>query len=120
MDIRRSTMDIEREGAYVIGRAQERIACFVTLGPLVFFSTPCGDAWMLDPRDGLALWLACDGLPLPVGIEETPEAFSVAWDRQFRIEGDVFTAADSAGRVDSFTDYPTTSILEAIGRAMPG
>jgi hypothetical protein len=34
-----TTMDIKAEVAYVIDRAQEHVARFVTLGPLVFFST---------------------------------------------------------------------------------
>jgi hypothetical protein len=44
---RGGTMDIEREAAYVIGLARERLARFVTLGPLVFFSTAGGDAGSL-------------------------------------------------------------------------
>jgi hypothetical protein len=35
-------------------RAAAYDARFVTVGPLVFFSTETGDAWMLDPSDQLA------------------------------------------------------------------
>jgi hypothetical protein len=104
--------------AYIIARAQHGEAWFVSLGSLVFFSTPSRDAWMLDPQDGLALWLAHDGSPLPRRIEETEDAWAVAWDRQFRIDAEVFITTDQAGQITSFADYPTASILEAIQRAM--
>ncbi len=110
-------VDINREVAYIVGRAGHGEARFVSFGSLVLFSTPGGDAWMLDPEEGLALRLARDGSPLPVRIEETEEAFAVSWDGRFRIEGDVFLAADQAGLVAAFEDYPITSILEAIRRA---
>jgi hypothetical protein len=57
--------------------AQEQESRVVTLGPLVFFSTETGDAWMLEPEGGLALCLARDGEPLPVEIQETPETFAI-------------------------------------------
>ena len=110
-------MNIQEEVAYIVGRAQEREACFVSLGPLVFFSTWTGDAWMLDPGEAYALCLARDGTPQPVRIVETEESFAIAWDRQFRIDGDVFEITDGSGQVTSFVGYPTVSILEAIRRA---
>lgn len=48
-----------------------------TLGPLLFFSTETGDAWVLDPADHLALCLARDGEPLPANIIETPDTVRV-------------------------------------------
>ena len=36
---------------------------FVTIGPLVFFSTETGDAWMLELSNQLAARLARDGNP---------------------------------------------------------
>jgi hypothetical protein len=110
----RSKMDIMREVAYIIGRAVEREPRLVTLGPLVFFSTGSGDAWMLDPADGFSIWLACGGTPLSYRIEETPESFAVGWDRHFQIEDGVFITTDQSGQVTSFAGYPTESILEAI------
>ena len=111
-------MNLTAEVAYIIGRAREHEARFVTLGPLVFFSTWTGDAWMLDPGDGFALCLARDGSPQPARIMETEESFAVAWDRQYRIEGDTFTTTDQSGQVTSFLGYPTLSIREAIRRAV--
>jgi hypothetical protein len=113
----RSDMNIGREVDYIVGRARSGEARFVSLGPLVFFSTPGGDAWMLEPQDGLALRLACEGSPLPVRIEETDDGWAVAWEQQFHIENDVFLVTDQAGQILSFGDYPITSILDVIRRA---
>ena len=44
---------------------------FVTVGPLILFSTDTGDAWLLDPADHLAARLARDGDPEPIYFEET-------------------------------------------------
>jgi len=114
---RRSAMNIKDEVAYIIGRAQKHEARFVSLGPLVFFSTESGDAWMLDTEDAMALCLARDGLPQPVRIVETEQQFGIEWDRQFCIDGDMFTATDRFGRTTSIIGYPTTEILGAIRRA---
>jgi hypothetical protein len=116
--ISQAKMDVRYEADYVIARARLGEARFVSLGSLVFFYTPNGDAWMLDPQDSLALWLARDGSALPAHIEETENAIAVAWDRQFRIEDDVFQVTDQAGRVTSFPHYPCASIREAIQRAL--
>jgi hypothetical protein len=58
---RRSQQVLHREQISITGEADYIIRCaanyethIVTLGPLVFFSTGTGDAWMLDPQDGLA------------------------------------------------------------------
>jgi hypothetical protein len=61
--LEREQVSIQSEVKYIVRRAAERDAWVVTLGPLVFFSTETGDAWMLDPADGLALCLARDGEP---------------------------------------------------------
>jgi len=111
-------MDLGQEAAYVVDLARRGEARLVRLGPLVFFSTQGGDAWMLDPQDGLALGLARGGVPLPFRIDQTEKAWAVAWDRSFRIEGDLFVAADQAGQVTSFAGYPTGDILEAVRQAM--
>jgi hypothetical protein len=110
----RVQLDVKHEADYIIGRAREGDARLVVLGPLVFFSTQTGDAWMLDLQDGLALWLARDGAPLPVRIEETDDKWVVIWDRQFRIDNGVFQTSDQAGRVTSFAEYPTEGIVEAL------
>lgn len=51
-------MNIQGEASYVVGGAEQGEGRIVTLGPLLFFSTETGDAWVLDPADHLALRLA--------------------------------------------------------------
>jgi hypothetical protein len=45
-------VSIAAEVAYIIRCAQAHDGKVVTLGPLLFFSTATGDAWVLDPADG--------------------------------------------------------------------
>src|SRR5262249_14288993 len=54
---------LAQEIKYIHQRAAEYDARFVTVGPLLFFSTETGDAWILDPSDQLAARLARDGPP---------------------------------------------------------
>jgi len=53
--VHRGQISITGEANYIIGRAKNNDARVVVLGPLVFFSTETGDAWMLDPEDGPTL-----------------------------------------------------------------
>jgi hypothetical protein len=52
---------------------------FVTVGPLVLFSTDTGDAWLLDPADQLAARLAHDADPEDIHFEESDEHFAIGW-----------------------------------------
>src|SRR5260370_20875861 len=45
---------LAQEIRYIQRRATEHDGRFVTVGPLVLFSTDTGDAWLLDPADGLS------------------------------------------------------------------
>ena len=67
------------EAKYIINRAQRHEARVVELGALVFFSTDTGDAWMLDPKDRVAICLARAGEEQPYRILETGSSFSVDW-----------------------------------------
>jgi hypothetical protein len=62
---------LAQEIKYIQRRAAEYDARFVTVGPLVFFSTETGDAWMLDPADQLAARLARDGDPEAIDFDST-------------------------------------------------
>ena len=42
---------LAQEIKYIQRRAAEYDPRFVTVGPLMFFSTETGDAWMLDPSE---------------------------------------------------------------------
>src|SRR6266852_4673149 len=66
----RDSLHLAKEVRSIQRRAAEHDRRIVTIGPLVFFSTDTGDAWMLEPADQLA----AGGDPLPVHIEETKPA----------------------------------------------
>jgi hypothetical protein len=121
--VRRDRIDgpeiqIRREAAYIVERALRGESRVVSIGPLVFFSTPAGDAWMLDPADGLARCLARDGSPLPDGITETADRFTVDWNVSYSIDGDVFTVIEGPGRVIGIFGYPVAEIRRAARRTL--
>jgi hypothetical protein len=116
----REEFSITREAKYIIARAQEREARVVSVGNLVLFSTETGDAWMLDPEDGLALCLARDGDEQSFNIIDTPTNFSIEWNADYRIDGDIFIVADRSGRVGAIMGYPVVEILRASGRKNVG
>jgi hypothetical protein len=70
---------LAQEIKYIQRRAAQYDASFVTAGPLVFFSTETGDAWMLDPSDQLAARLARDGDPEPIDFRESDTNFAIGW-----------------------------------------
>jgi hypothetical protein len=112
----REQINISREAGYILHRAQDLQARLVTLGALILFSTETGDAWMLDPQDGLALCLARAGDPQPFTITETATRFAIEWNAHYRIEGAVFTVAEQSGQVRSILGYPTQAIMQAARR----
>jgi hypothetical protein len=67
----------------------------VTIGPLLLFSTESGDAWILDPADGLATRIAEAGDPRPARIEETEKSFAVGWQGRYEITGSAFIFSDA-------------------------
>jgi hypothetical protein len=112
----REQISISREADYLIHRAQNHEARLVTLGALILFSTETGDAWLLDPEDGLALCLARAGDPQPFTITETATTFGIEWNANYHIEGAVFIVAERSGPVQSILGYPTREILQAARR----
>jgi hypothetical protein len=87
-----------REVDYIVARAAQFDSRVVTLGQLVFFSTATGDAWMLDPDDGLALKLAEAGDRNPVKIVDTANRFAIEWTASYLIDGDAFVTMDGSGQ----------------------
>jgi hypothetical protein len=104
---------LAQEIKYIQRRAAEYDARFVAVGPLVFFSTETGDAWILDPSDQLAARLARDGDPEPIEFQETDTNFAIGWKGNYRIEGRAFIYADQdAGRIITILGYPTAKIAQ--------
>jgi hypothetical protein len=110
-------VNVTAEAEYVTKRAQQRDGRVVTFGQLVFFSTGTGDAWILDPQDGLARCLARDGQPLPTGIIETADRFGIEWNASYRFEGEAMVVIDSTGRGRTIYGYPVAEIRRASARA---
>lgn len=110
-------LDPRRDSEYIIGKAQNGVACAVAHNPLVYFSTETGDAWLLDMDDHLALCLARGGERLPFRIMETAETFNIEWNADFQIDGDTFTVFDRSGPEKSIFGYPIEMIKNAIRAA---
>jgi hypothetical protein len=101
------------EVRYIQRRAADYDGRIVTIGQLVLFSTATGDAWLLDPADGLAARLARDGEIEPIHIEETDTTFAIGWKGRYRIEGPAFVYSDQdTGRVATILGYPTEKLSQ--------
>ena len=114
----RESLNLAKEVRTIQRRAADQDGRIVTIGPLVFFSTRTGDAWMLEPEDHLAVRLARAGDALPVLIEETDDRFAIGWQGRFHFDGDSFVYEDNAsGRVSAISGYPVKQLLRAISAA---
>jgi hypothetical protein len=101
------------EVRHIQRRAAEYDGRIVTIGQLVLFSTETGDAWLLDPADGLAARLARDGQSEPIHIEETDTTFAIGWKGRYRIDGPAFVYSDrDTGRVTTILGYPTNKLSQ--------
>jgi hypothetical protein len=99
------------EIGYIRRRAAEHDGRWVTVGPLVLFSTDTGDAWLLDPADQLAARLARDGDPEDLYFEDSETRFAIGWTGNYRVVGDAFVYTDrDTRRALSILGYPTQRI----------
>ena len=114
--LNREQISVTVEAEYIISRAKEYDSRVVSFGPLVFFSSETGDAWMIDPEDHFALCLAQGGEPQPYGITETTTNFKIEWTADYQIEGDGFIVMERSGQTKSILGYPTNEILRAINQ----
>jgi hypothetical protein len=103
-----SEMNVTREAATTVDCAAAQEARIISLGPLVFFSTATGDAWVLDPSHGLARCLARAGVARPSGIRETAESFAVEWEGTYVLSGDGFGVVDESGRTSTCVGSPSS------------
>jgi hypothetical protein len=106
-------LDLAGEIRYIQRRAAEYDGRFVTVGPLVLFSTGTGDAWLLDPADQLAARLARSGDPVDVYFEDSEDRFAIGWKGNYRIDGDAFTFIDrETGGATTIIGYPTQRLAK--------
>ena len=106
----RDQLSIIGEIGYIVKKALERDSRVVRLGNLILFSTQTGDAWMLDPADGLALCVARDGVRQNYSVLETTDNFQIAWNARYRVEDDIFVVVSPEGCARSIIGYPTGEI----------
>lgn len=98
---------------YIRHRAARNDGRFVTVGPLVLFSTETGDAWLLDPADHLAARIARDSEPEEIYFEETETSFAIGWKGNYQIDGDAFVFIDrDTARITTILGYPTRRIAQ--------
>ena len=114
----RDSLHLAKEVRSIQRRAADHDGRIVTIGPLVFFSTETGDAWMLEPAGHLASRLATDGDPLPVHLEETETRYAIGWQGRYRIEGQMFIYEDNGShRLTAIQGYPVQRLRRAIDEA---
>ncbi len=109
-------INITREVNYIILQAQENSSRVVTLGSLVLFSTATGDAWILDPGDGLALCLVRDGEKQSFEITDTTASFAIGWNAHYRIDQNAFIVTNQSSQIRTIFGYPTREISRAVLR----
>jgi hypothetical protein len=101
------------EVRYIQQRAAGYDGRIVTIGQLILLSTETGDAWLLDPSDGLAARLASEGESEPIHIEETDTTFAIGWKGRYHIDGPAFVYSDhDTGRVTTILGYPTAKLSQ--------
>jgi len=114
----RESLHLAKEVRSIQHRAAEHDGCIVSIGPLVFFSTDSGDAWILEPAEQLATRLAVGGDPLPVHIQETETNFAIGWQGHYQIDGDTFLWEDNdSRRLNIIKGYPLKQLLDVINKA---
>lgn len=119
---RKSTRDTVSKEDTIITTTAENTALAATkgeptidcIGNFIFFSTPSGEAWMLDHRKNYALRLAENYTVLTYRIIESSDRFQVEWKERFRLEGDLFIAIYK-GEETIFREYPVEALTGLIG-----
>jgi hypothetical protein len=114
----RQSLHLAKEIRSIQHRAAQHDGRIVSIGPLVFFSTDTGDAWILEPADALACRLAAGGDPMEIFFEETETGYAIGWQGHYRIEGETFVYEDSAyPRRIAISGYPMQLLQRAISDA---
>jgi hypothetical protein len=105
------------EAESIIECALEGVSRIVATGPLVFFSSDTGDAWMLDSEDEMAVCLAKEYDPQPHTIMDRSGTFAISWNAHYSIQGEEFVVFEPSGRTRCIFGYPTGEIEAAIRAA---
>jgi hypothetical protein len=114
----RQSLHLAKEIGSIQRRAADHDGRIVSVGPLVFFSTDTGDAWILEPADGLACRLAIGGDPIGIPFDETETGYAIGWQGHYRIEGELFSYEDrSTHRRIAIGGYPVHLLRRVINES---
>lgn len=89
------------------------------VGPFVLFSTAKGDAWLLEPDEGLAKCLVWQGARQQIGLRDDPARLEVEWDCEYELLGDFFRVESEHPVIGSraIAGYPLEEVRRLIDRA---
>ena len=111
---------ITSEIAKLQNRAAKKKKTFKLIGAFVFFSTPDGDAWLLELTEQDALVVAKKGNPTETVIEETEETLQINWTHSFAIKGTSFVTTSYLDKsVETHSKSPAQTISDAIQQVSP-
>lgn len=87
------------------------------LGVFFFFTTPKGDAWVLEMTNQDALQVAKQGNPLETPINENPETIEINWTHTFVLKEKKLEFTTYADKSSFFLDdAPAQKLNAAIRR----
>lgn len=84
--------------------------------PLILFSTPDGDAWLLEPNEGKAAALCWRGERQNSQVTDDGEQVTIGWDGYFNLVGQAFAVdvdVPTIGRRD-IHGYPLSELRDAM------
>lgn len=89
------------------------------VGPFVLFSTGIGDAWLLEPDEGIAMCLVWQGARQEVGINDSPSRVEIAWDCEYELLGDFFRVESEHPVIGSraIGGYPLEGVRKLLDQA---
>jgi hypothetical protein len=96
-----------RDAVEAVGAAAgDRKQVFRELGVFLLFSTPAGDAWLLEITESDCVQLAREGRRIDVPIDETSETIVVDWTHTFAMK-------DRKLEITSYKEKAVTILPEA-------
>lgn len=84
--------------------------------PLVLFATPDGDAWLLEPNEGMATVLCWQGERQSAKVSDDGDQVKIGWDGTFNLIGSAFSVdidVPSIGRRE-IHGYPLADLRDAM------
>lgn len=115
-----------KECAYIVDAALAGKGKLIITGPeilkkqpLILFSTDDGDAWLLEPNEGLAICLAWHGERQEPSIHDRGQQLEIEWEGEFSIDGDGFALNFEVPPIGNrvIFGYPISELRDAIFKA---